>query len=328
MNDIFDMVSSDYESVIDRTGFDPDRIEFDSADQHFAVMDRNDRVRARCSVWWRDAAQVNGTPTGTIGHYAATGEHWGGAVLEHACRVLRQRGCELAVGPMDGNTWRRYRFITDRGVARPFFLEPDNPDAYPIHYQRSGFESLATYVSEINYTIATRQPELGELRRKMQNNGIEISPLNTESPDDDLDGIYRVICDSFRDAFMYTTLDRASYRSMYEPLIREVDPRLMLVARQGGEVVGFVFSPPDLAQQAYQDAVDTIVIKTVAVRPGNAYSGLGRVLIVDMLQNAIEMGFTAAISALMHVQNRSQKISSDCAGPMRRYELFAKELAQ
>lgn len=328
MNDIFDMVSSDYESVIDRTGFDPDRIEFDAADQHFAVLDRNDRIKARCSVWWRESAQVNGTPTGTIGHYAATNEKYGGIVLEHACRVLGQRGCELAVGPMDGNTWRRYRFITDRGVARPFFLEPDNPDEYPIHYQRAGFESLATYVSEINDSIVTRQPALGKLREKMRRNGIEISPIDTHSPDDDLDGIYRVICESFSGAFMYTTLDRGSFRRMYAPLLREVDPRLMLVARQGGEVVGFVFSPPDLVQRTYQDVVDTIVIKTVAVKPGDSYSGLGRILIVDMLQNAIDMGYTAAISALMHVDNRSQKISSDCAGPMRRYELFARDLSQ
>jgi hypothetical protein len=50
------------------------------------------------------------------------------------------------------------------------------------------------------------------------------------------------------------------------------------------------------------------------------------VLIVDMLKNAIDMGFTTAISALMHADNRSQRISADCAGPMRRYSLFGKEL--
>jgi predicted N-acetyltransferase YhbS len=113
---------------------------------------------------------------------------------------------------------------------------------------------------------------------------------------------------------------------MYAPLLREVDPRLMLVARQGGEIVGFVFSPPDLLQQTYQESVDAIVIKTIAVLQRKELSGLGRVLIVDLLENALQMGFTTAISALMHVDNRSQKISSDCAGPMRRYELFAKDL--
>ena len=60
--------------------------------------------------------------------------------------------------------------------------------------------------------------------------------------------------------------------------------------------------------------------------PRPEYRGLGRVLIVDLLRNAIDMGFTTAISALMHSENRSQQISRDCAGPMRGYALFAKAL--
>ena len=179
MFDIFDMASADYESVIDRTGFDPDRLAFDRADQHFSVLDSKQQIRARCSIWWRDAAQVNGTRTGVIGHYAADDELFGRAVLDHACRELRNRRCEIAVGPMDGNTWRKYRFITERGTARTFFLEPDNPDEYPVHFRRDGFDTLATYVSEINYAMAVRQPELGDLRGKMQIGGIEIRPIDT-----------------------------------------------------------------------------------------------------------------------------------------------------
>ena len=326
MNDIFDMESTDYESVIDRTGFDPDRIDAEECDQHFAVLDRKQQIRARCSIWWRDAARVNGIPTGTIGHYAATDESFGAAALEHACRELKNRGCELAVGPMDGNTWRRYRFVTERGTCKPFFLEPDNPDEYPIHFNRHGFGPIASYVSEINPAMASRQPEIGNLREKMAAQNISITSLDVVNPDNDLDGIYEVVCQSFRDAFMYTPLDRDNYRKMYAPLLREVDPRLLLVARQEGEVVGFVFSPPDLLQKSYQDQVDAIVIKTIAVLPRKEFSGLGRVLIVDLLKNALDMGFTTAISALMHTDNRSQKISSNCAGPMRRYSLFAREL--
>jgi len=328
MHDIFDMQIGDYDSIIDRTGFDPDKLASDQTDQHFAVLDGKDQVRARCSVWWRDSAQVNGTRTGTIGHYAATDETFGEMLLEHACRELKNRGCDLAVGPMDGNTWRQYRFVTERGSAKPFFLEPDNPDEWPIHFSRHGFSPLAHYVSEINPKMAIRQPELGSLRRKMGKAGITIGPLDTDNPDADLDGIYDVVANSFKDAFMYTDLDRESYRQMYVPLLKGVDPRLMLVARQGGEVVGFIFSPPDMLQRTYQEKTDAIVIKTIAILPRKELSGLGRVLIVDMLKHAVEMGFTTAISALMHTDNRSQKISSDCAGPMRRYSLFSKELRQ
>ena len=320
------MQRNDYESIIDRTGFDPDRIEEDRPDQHFAALDHKGQIRARCSIWWRDSAQVNGTATGTIGHYAATGEEAGRALLEHACRELGNRGAELAVGPMDGNTWRAYRFVTERGSAPPFFLEPDNPDDYPVHFARNGFRPLAHYVSEINPAMETRQPEIGDLRRKMAARGIRIEPIDAERPDADLDGVYDVVRESFADAFMYTPLDRESYRRMYAPLLKAVDPRLMLVARQHGEVVGFVFSPPDLLQRNYRDEVDTIVIKTIAILPRPDLRGLGRVLIVDLLANALDMGFTTAISALMHTENRSQQISSGCAGPMRGYALFARSL--
>jgi L-amino acid N-acyltransferase YncA len=326
MQKIFDMQSSDYDALVDETGFEPARLQTERADQHFAALDDDDIVRARCSIWWRDTANVNGSSSGAIGHYAASDAQYGAAVLQHATRELKNRRCDLAVGPLDGNTWRRYRFITERGSARPFFLEPDNPDEWPSHFTRQGFSPLAHYVSEINPDMANRQPDLGSLRQKFADLGVQIGPIDVEDPVNDMAGIYDVVCESFRDAFMYTTLDIESYCNMYEPLLEKVDPRLLLVARHDDEVVGFIVAPPDFLQLTYQHTMDAIVLKTVAVTPRKEYSGLGRVLIVDVLKNAIEMGFTTAISALMHVENRSQKISSDCAGPMRAYTLFAREL--
>jgi L-amino acid N-acyltransferase YncA len=208
----------------------------------------------------------------------------------------------------------------------PFFLEPDNPDDWPDHFRGSGFRTLANYVSETNSRIAARQPELGSLRQKMAQLGVSVEPISSTDSAGDMEGIYRVICESFRNAFLYTTLDQESFRQMYAPLLQQVDPRLLLVARHEGRVVGFVFAPPDYLQQGYQGRIDTIVIKTVAILPHERYRGLGRLLIVDLLRNALDMRYTTAISALMQTDNRSQEISSACAQPMRRYELLARSL--
>lgn len=326
MHSIFDMQTADYEDVTDHTGFDSRRLQLDQADQHFAALDGEHRIRARCSIWWRETAKVSGTPSGAVGHFAATDAEYGAAVLQYAGTELKNRGCKIAVGPLDGNTWRRYRFITERGSAKPFFLEPDNEDEWPVQFEALGFAPLAHYVSEINPDMANRQPELGSLRQKFARLGVRIDPVNVEDPRDDMAGIYEVACESFRDSFMYTPLDIGSYGDLYEPMLHKVDPRLMLVARHGDDVVGFIIAPPDFLQRCYQQTMDAIVLKTVAVLPRDEYRGLGRVLIVDLLNNALDMGFSTAISALMHVQNRSQKISSDCAGPMRAYTLYAKEL--
>lgn len=316
--------ADDYGEIDDPTGFESELLSSEVADQHFAVIDPQNSLRARCSVWWRDTPCLHGERVGTIGHYAATDSTAGRAAIRQAMHCLRAHGCATALGPMNGNTWRSYRFIVDRGTAPPFFLEPTNPDSWPVDFTACGFDPLSWYVSEINFDIANRQPELGSLRQKMDRLGVQIAPINVDDSADDLDGIYDVVCASFRDSFLYTPLDRESFRGIYEPLLQKIDPRLMLVARHAGRVVGFVFAPPDYLQQAR--SIDTIVIKTFAILPDKCYTGLGRVLIVDMLHNALDMGYTTAISALMHTENRSQKISSDCAGPMRRYALFAKSL--
>ncbi len=166
MKNIFDMQYSDYDDIADQTGFAPKHLQVEQADQHFAALDKDQQVRARCSIWWRDTIKVNGSCTGAIGHYAATDAAYGEAVLQHACRELKNRRCAIAVGPLDGNTWRSYRFITERGAAKPFFLEPDNPDEWPRYFGNVGFSTLAHYVSEINPDMANRQPELGSLREK------------------------------------------------------------------------------------------------------------------------------------------------------------------
>jgi adenine deaminase len=77
-----------------------------------------------------------------IGHYGATQEGDGVAVLEAALGELARRGCTFAVGPMDGNTWRRYRLVTDRGTEPPYFMETTNPDDWPAHYAAAGFTPL------------------------------------------------------------------------------------------------------------------------------------------------------------------------------------------
>ena len=325
-NIVEDFRTCDYAEIDDPSGFNPGLLSIEAADQHMAVIDPKKGLRARCSVWWRDTPTLHGERIGTIGHYAATDSTAGRAVIRQALARLRAQGCSMAVGPMNGNTWRSYRFVVQRGTARPFFLEPTNPDSWPDDFTDCGFDPLSWYVSEINFDIANRQPELGSLRQKMDRLGVRIAPINTDDPDGEVDGIYDVVCESFIDSFLYTPLDRESYRSIYVPMLKKVDPRLMLVAKQDGRVVGFIFAPPDYLQQATSNNIDTIVIKTVAILPRKRYSGLGRLLIVDLLQNAVELGYTKAISALMHTGKQSQKISSDCAGTMRRYALFAKRL--
>src|ERR1700722_2883617 len=65
-----------------------------------------DQCAASCSLWWQQTPIYPGQRLGLIGHYFAQVPEAGPVLLRLACRELAAQGCTLAVGPMDGNTWR------------------------------------------------------------------------------------------------------------------------------------------------------------------------------------------------------------------------------
>ena len=305
--------------------FDPQQIARDNADAHF-VSEVDGRVAARCSIWADRLPNIGGRKAGAIGHFAAMDEQASGRVLRAACGELRRRGCNIVVGPMDGSTWKPYRLVTDAGHLPPFFLEPWNPPDWPAYFEMAGFTPIARYVSEINDDIATNQPGTGTMSADFLKKGVQVQPFDPGSADDLLNGIYDVASVAFQSAFLYTPLDRQEFLDIYRRLLPQVNPKLVLLASHNGVPVGFVFAMPDWLQARNGRTIDTIVIKTVAVLPDTDYRGLGRVLILKLLQNAGQLGYRRAVSALMHVENSSKKISADCAGPMREYTLYGLEI--
>ena len=121
-------------------------------------------------------------------------------------------------------------------------------------------------------------------------------------------------------------LDEREFLERYTPLVPFILPDLVLIAERDGETVGFLFAIPDWHQRRRGASVDTIVIKTVAVQPGRAQAGLGRVLTRRCEQRAAAAGFRRSIHALMADPGTSLNISSDYAQTMRRYTLFGRPL--
>ncbi|MFN4261826.1 MAG: GNAT family N-acetyltransferase [Gemmataceae bacterium] len=291
------------------------------------VCDDAENALGRCSLWWRQAPPHAEHRLGLIGHYENTGDATAARVLlQWACQQLTEQGCTLAVGPMDGNTWRRYRLITERGSEPPFFLEPDNPDAWPTHFQDAGFTPLAQYYSALNDNLEQHDPRIPELIEKLSIAGITIRPLNHARFTEELHHIHTVSIDSFRNNFLYTPLSQEEFLHMYQPLQRYIQPELVLLAERAGATVGFIFALPDLAQAQRGMAVDTIIIKTVAVASALSGSGLGSWLAHACHEAARALGYRRAIHALMHEGNRSRKISVHTARVIRRYTLYARPL--
>ena len=143
-------------------------------DRHLMLVNDHSVVEARASCWWTDAPAIADQRVGVIGHYAANDEQSGTAILHEAAARLAHARCTLAVGPMDGNTWRRYRFVVERGSEPAFFLEPDHPGEWPMHFSRAGFTVLATYTSALTTALDRESPRLAEVERRLGDLGVTV----------------------------------------------------------------------------------------------------------------------------------------------------------
>jgi len=303
-------------------------------DEHWVVQGEDGAAAASGSIWWKNTPALpeghalHGQRLGVIGHYDATQGEAAHLLLDHLCSRLKAQGCDLAIGPMDGNTWRRYRFITERGEVPPFFLEPDNPDDYPLQWQAAGFEPLAGYTSGATTDLNRTDPRLARVRERLATAGVALRPIDPDDFDAELGRIFDLSLIGFRGNFLYTPIDQDEFLAMYRAIKPYVRPELTVIAEQhttsGKTPAGFLFAVPNLTKAV----PDEMIIKTVAVLPGRAYAGLGALMVEECHKTAYRMGYRRAIHALMYDGNESRNISSHYGETIRRYTLFARRLDQ
>ena len=303
----------------------PDTIRQHAPDASLVVRG-NDGLRARCSLWWTGAPPLDGERVGAIGHYGASDDEAARALLEAACAELARRGCTLAVGPMDGNTWRSYRLVTGAGTEPPFFMEPSNPGEWPEQWREAGFASLAHYSSALDEDLARRDERGDRAAERLSALGVTLRGMDLDPFDGELARIYSVAEVSFRQNFLYTPLPEAAFSAQYRQVRPLVVPELVLLAGHEGRTVGFAFTIPDALERQRGETVRTVIIKTVAILPELRYGGLGTWLVEATRRAAHRLGFERAVHALMHDANASRSISARTGTRMRGYTLFSRRL--
>jgi GNAT superfamily N-acetyltransferase len=305
--------------------FDPATLGQHRTDLHCLVMDDGEAV-ARASLWWNDVPTLERERLGVIGHFAARDMESAAFLLAQILNLLAEQGCTQAVGPMDGNTWRRYRFVTDVGSEPSFFLEPENPSAYPQYFLDAGFTSMAEYTSALVTELGAQDARIPRAIQRLKATGVTWRSLDMERFEDELKAIYCLSVKSFTQNFLYTPISEAEFLAQYKAIVPYVKPELTLMAEHQGELLGYLFAVPDLNQAQRGEVVDTFIVKTVAALPGRRSAGLGSVLVAESHRIARERGYRRAIHALMHQSNKSRNISAHYSNTMRRYTLFKLHL--
>jgi len=274
-------------------------------------------VLAECSLWWKGTAALAGLRTGYIGNYARTDAAAAQVLLRRARATLRTAGCAYAAGPIDGDTWHRYRFITQRGTRPHFLLEPDNPDCYAEDFRSAGFNECARYFSAQERLADRVDPRMARLEARLREAGVTIDTLDLHDIDAELEAIHQVSTRAFARNPLYTPIALDEFRKLYAPLLPAIDPAFVRIARCDGFPVGFAFGVRD---------GDALIGKTQARLPERRYAGLTALMLHDVRQHARDLGIRSVVHALISEGNVAGNAAARVAVPFRTYAVFGSSL--
>lgn len=283
------------------------------------TCDSKGKLTGRASLWWDQVPQYPGERLGLIGHYAADHASSSAEILSAACSELARRGCTLAVGPMDGSTWRRYRLLSERGSEPLFFLEPDNPDDWPQHFENQGFSPFANYYSTVNEDLSRPFP----LRVPANFN---IRPLDIKRIEEELHCLWQLATRGFAGNFLYTPIEEREFLAIYQRLLPIIRPELVLIAEMDGKPAGFCFALFDMLQASRGVKVDTYIVKTLAVLPEYRGDGIGNLFFTRINEAASKLGIRRGIYALMHEDTLTRRKGQGHFRDIRRYALYSKSI--
>ena len=202
----------------------PEELAPHAPDAHCVARDAAGAVAAQCSLWWSEAPSLPGERVGVIGHYSCTCLDGTRFLLENAAQRLAEEGCTLAIGPMDGNTWRRYRLVTERGGEPAFLMEPEHPAEWPAPWAAAGFAPLAQFFSALGTDLAREDAQISRAGERLRAAGIAVRALRADDFTEELRRIHAVSAEAFAGNFLYTPLPEAEFLAQYAAVRERVRP--------------------------------------------------------------------------------------------------------
>jgi GNAT superfamily N-acetyltransferase len=296
------------------------------------------RLVARLSPALRDG---QGAPLGLIGFFEALAwyDEAVRALFQEGIAWLRQAGAGTIVGPMDGDTWHRYRLNVGPFDEPPFLMEPYNPPYYEPLWAANGFVPLERYYSK-RVEPAAVVAHLEEKRRAALAAGYRLRPLDPKRFRQELRTIYDLSRRIFSRNFLYTEIPEEEFYALYAGARGLIDPDLVGFAQApSGEDVGFLFAYPDrfravaamrgkrgplarLRFLRHRNEVDAVDFKTLGVLPEHRRSGVAAALFHEGHRQAMDKGYLFANHCLFREGNPSGELDGGAGRVTRTYVLY------
>ena len=262
-----------------------------------------------------DGPDWDSQPTATLGEFTCKSEKSGCEVLTQAITHIQDGRIKHILGPMDGDTWHSYRFVTESDGSPAFLLEPKENLIGKAVFAAMGFKQISGYFSA-RVSIA----ETGRAAPQ-DTDDFTVEAWDGEDPEILFGQVYDLSCTAFSNNAFYKPIERDSFLQMYRPIVPMLRRELIFFARRpNGSLAGFLFGIPNYAEGPRGKSV---ILKTYA----SLSRGAGQHLAFAFHNAAARLGYKSAIHALIHDDNLSAlRSASEGAQIFRRYGLFGLKL--
>lgn len=298
-------------------------------------------VARLCARLASDLRDAGGRPYGLLGFFEACPDSAAVAqLLAEGVRRLKAMGAGEIIGPMDGDTWHRYRFNLGPFDRPPFMMEPYNPPYYEALWLAAEFQPLEDYYSSTVTNIAAAESGTAGIAARAMARGYRLRVLDPARFEDELGVLYALTCRIFARNFLYSPISKADFFELYAGARRLIDPAGVLFAcAPSGEAIGFAFAFPDrfaaLAAMRGRRSiasrlrfllaarrVDTLDIKTLGVLPEYQRTGVALLLMHRLYALARERGYGRVNLCLIREGNSSGRMDGGQGVLLRRYRLY------
>ncbi|WP_170350515.1 hypothetical protein [Ruegeria atlantica] len=256
-----------------------------------------------------------GVQAATFGDFTCKSLEAGAEILDTGIELVRNAGIDRVIGPMSGDTWHSYRFVSYSDGSSPFLMEPTNKAHEPEVFRSAGFCEISRYFSarvRLEDTDTVAPPE---------NDGFEVEAWDGNDPEGLFRQVFALSAQAFSENAFYKPISESEFLAMYLPVVPMMKRELILFARRhDGNLAGFLFGIPNYAEGPTPSSA---ILKTYA----SLEPGAGRHLAHRFHKAAAEMGCNTAIHALIHDDNKSaDRSAAEGATIFRRYSLLGRKL--
>ena len=176
----------------------------------------------------------------------------GRAILERACAMLAERGCDRARGPMNPSMNAECGLLIQGFDSPPAALMPYNPPEYPAIFEQAGFrkcKDLLAYLvtSERMHPGARDYDRLMKLAARVRKRHPEITvhALDKKRIEEQILRYIPVFEEARRNNWGYVPVSREEIIEMAREMKAVVDPRIITFAEVRGAPAGVALALPD-----------------------------------------------------------------------------------